>query len=106
MDNVKKYNKAFILSYQTFNERINSDIYFRKEKTIFKLYKIKEGWYSGWNKKLSKVPDNCYVSEDIVFIKPNIIITYINNEKETIYFNSIRERNSYVKRELQGINWL
>lgn len=100
---MKYFNKKQIVSIEYVDDKEHDDLEYRNEsKILFGLIKEKEGIYYKWSsKKINNLPNNTYIKNNIIYVKPNVIITFANNEQLIKYFNTIKERNLFIKRNFQ-----
>lgn len=114
---MKYYNKNQIVSIDLLDEEESLNIRYQKEnKGFLGFFKVEEGFYKngirpGTRYKIDKIPENHYQKDNIIFIKPRIIINYSGikndyrtNTNQVIYFNNNKERNIYFKRNFSDLN--
>lgn len=116
---MKYYNKNQIISIDLLDEEESKEIvYIKENKGFLGLFKREEGFYKlsdiyGIGNKfiprqnnclINKIPDNFFQKENVMFIKPRIIINYSWDEHQIIYFNTNKERNSYFRKHFSDLN--
>lgn len=104
------YNKNHIVTIQSFDEVIDLEyIYLPEKKGILGYGYSPAGIYIHGNRdeiySVNAIPINRVKRDNAIYHKPRIVIFYTNNITETVYFNSIQERELYLKKEFNEQNW-
>lgn len=93
------YNKNQIVSIECIDEMEHPEYEYIENEGVFGLFKLESGFYfKGSTNKLLVIPNNCYTKEKKIYLKAHFIITFSNQDILIKYFNTIKERNLYLKR--------
>ena len=102
-------NKKQIIKVDIFDSSEDTDVVYRKATSKwFGLYSIEEGFYKKSNfflLKLETIPNNKLNKNNIIYTKPSVTITLSDGEKISKYFNTNKERDFFIEKELYSNDW-
>lgn len=104
----KHYNSNHLIKIQLFLKYSPRQYYWRprvEHKRWFRKPYVEEaGVYEYWHGKLDKMPENCYLEGETIYMRPHIDLTYADKIVETIYFDSAQDAIREVERIKQQSN--